>query len=484
MGVQRNFLFSAVLTVSNYIFPFLVYPYVLRVLGVNNIGICNFVDSIVNYAMLVSLLGISVTGTREIAKAKGDPRRLGATFTALFVITAASTLVSTVALVTVTYTVDALQPYRPLLLIGLIKLWGNFLLIDWFYKGIEDFRYITIRTILVKMAYVAAVFILIHQSGDYVTYFLLLCLMVAVNAALNCVQACRMLRFSWDPTLIRRSARPILVLGVYLALNTMYTTFNVMYLGFACGEVQVGYYTTSTKIFQIILAIYTAYSTVVMPRASALLEAGRTDDFRRLIGKSLDGLMLFAIPVAIYMLVFSNGIVNIIAGDQYGGAVWPMRIVMPLLFIIGYEQILIVQILTPMSRDRAILTNSVIGAIVGVALNIVLVGRLASVGSAIVWVAAEVAVLVSAQRFVRICTGIGFPWRRTLLTVLAYLPFMAGGAAMVWAMHDRPVSAAVAGGVLFVIYFLAVQRWVLRNELYHSLAGRLAQALRLEGGEA
>ena len=47
-GVKRNFLYNSVLTLSNYIFPLIVYPYVSRVLGVSNIGICNFVDSIVH----------------------------------------------------------------------------------------------------------------------------------------------------------------------------------------------------------------------------------------------------------------------------------------------------------------------------------------------------------------------------------------------------------------------------------------------------
>lgn len=65
MGIKKNFVFSTVLTVSNYIFPFIIYPYVARVLGVNNIGICNFVDSIVNYAMMISMMGIGIPGVRD-----------------------------------------------------------------------------------------------------------------------------------------------------------------------------------------------------------------------------------------------------------------------------------------------------------------------------------------------------------------------------------------------------------------------------------
>ena len=75
-SIKKNFLYSSILTTANYIFPFLTYPYVSRVLGVNNIGICNFVDSIVNYFILFSMMGIGIVGIREIAKAKNEKKRL------------------------------------------------------------------------------------------------------------------------------------------------------------------------------------------------------------------------------------------------------------------------------------------------------------------------------------------------------------------------------------------------------------------------
>ena len=68
--IKKNFIFSSILTVSNYIFPFIIFPYISRILGVENIGICNFVDSIINYFMLFSMMGFGVVGVREIAAAK------------------------------------------------------------------------------------------------------------------------------------------------------------------------------------------------------------------------------------------------------------------------------------------------------------------------------------------------------------------------------------------------------------------------------
>lgn len=69
--------------------------------------------------------------------------------------------------------------------IGALKLICNYLLIDWLYKGLEEFKYVTIRTILVKTLYVIAVFIFVHQTNDYKIYYLISCLMITVNAVFN-----------------------------------------------------------------------------------------------------------------------------------------------------------------------------------------------------------------------------------------------------------------------------------------------------------
>ena len=43
--IKKNFFFISILTTANYIFPFLTFPYISRVLGVNNIEISNQGDT-------------------------------------------------------------------------------------------------------------------------------------------------------------------------------------------------------------------------------------------------------------------------------------------------------------------------------------------------------------------------------------------------------------------------------------------------------
>lgn len=62
----------------------------------------------------------------------------------------------------------------------------------------------------------------------------------------------------------------------------MYTTFNVAYLGFTSNEVEVGYYTTATKLYTILLALFTAFTSVMIPRMSSLVAENKMEEFKKL----------------------------------------------------------------------------------------------------------------------------------------------------------------------------------------------------------
>ncbi len=479
-SIKKNFLFSTILTASNYIFPFLIFPYVSRVLGVENIGICNFVDSIINYFMLLSMMGISVIGIREIAAAKGNKNELNKTFTSLFVLSLGSTIIALIALLSVILFVEVLLAYKALLYIGIIKLLGNFFLIDWLYRGLEDFKYITIRTIFVKLGYLVAVFALVHAESDYYIYYVLLCLMIAVNAVFNCVKASKIIKLDLKNLSIGQYFTPFIILGVYMFLTSLYTTFNIAYLGFVSGDVEVGYYTTATKFYGIIIAVYTAFTGVMLPRMSTLLSENKHKEFIDLANKSTDMLMTISIPIVIFVFCFSKEIITLFAGDGYSGAVMPLKIVIPLVFIIGYEQILIIQMLTPLKKDKAIFCNSVIGACVGVALNIVLVPQLSSIGSSIVWLISEVIVLISAQYFVFRYIGFNFPYKAMIKNISSYIPFV-GLCIWLHSISDFNSNVLLSVGIILsLFYFVLIQNSVIKNELYLAYQMKIAKYIGIK----
>lgn len=464
MGLKKNVFYSSILTVSNYLFPLLTYPYVSRILGVTNIGICNFVDSIVHYFVLFSALGIGSVGIREIAASRGDKQQLNNTFSNLIFFNTLVTAIALVVYIVAIYAVPQLYEYHDLMWVGVLKIVGNFLLIEWLFKGLEEFKYITNRTILVKILYVISVFVFVRKEEDYDIYFLLMTLMIAINAFFNIWYARKHVIFSLSGINIMKYAKPICILGLYTVLTSMYTTFNTTYLGFISTNEEVGYYTTATKLFSIIIALYTAFTGVMMPRMSNLLAEGNRDEFNRLVNKSINILITFAIPLLIVCITFSSDIIMLLSGPGYEGANIPTMIIMPLLLVIGYNQINIMQIMTPLKAEKYISRNSIIGAFIGIALNFLIVPHLASIGSAITWVTSEFFIMVSSCHCVKKLLGITFPGRELLKNILIYLPAIAISIAIyLYFGMSSFLRLTIASSFIFV-YAVAAQRYYLKDE--------------------
>lgn len=453
--IIRNFMYNSILTVSGYVFPIITYPYVSRVLGVDGIGICNFVDGIINYFILFSALGINLVGIREVAKHKEDSRKLSECFMSIFLFNVLTTILMEIILLIMVVSVDALQPYRNFLLIGAMKLAANLFLVEWFYKGMENFRFITIRAIIVKLLYVVGVFLFVNSKDDCQTYYLMTTLLFMVNAFINWHVLRRFVSVSFKRTGIMTYAKPIVLMGCYSLLTSMYTSFNVVYLGFIAGDTEVGYYVTATKMYTLVIALFSAFTSVMLPHMSVIAGKGDTSVFIRSMRKSSMILFRYAIPATAFLVIFSPEIVRIISGPGYDPAVLPMRVIMPLLLIIGYEQILIIQTLMPMRQDKAVMTNSIIGSVVGLTLNLALVPRLGCLGSAIVWVAAEVGVACSAQLFVRETLSWGFPLGQFLSEALRATPLILSIVAVAVLVPDTGRFVGFGGCALVLgIYYM------------------------------
>ena len=462
MSIKLNFLYSSILTVSNYIFPLITFPYLSRILGPNNIGVCNFIDSVVNLFILFSMMGMGYFAVREIACNNSSSENRSKAFLGLFVLNLITTVFALIVLILCFIFIPRLNQHLDLFIFGAFKLLFNFLLFEWFFRGVEDFKYITNRSLIIKVVYVVSVFILVKDKNDYDIYYILSTLVIAINALFNIIRIKKYIRLKNFVIQIRTYIKPYVIYGMYSFLTSMYTSFNVVFLGFVTNDIQVGYYTTVTKLYGIILAFFTAFTTVMLPRMSSLIAQNNTRHFLSLIDKSLDFLYAVTFPLIIVIFVYSNLIVDIIAGSGLEGAYIPLKIVSILLFINGYEQIIIIQILMPLKKDKSILFNSLAGAIIGLTLNVLLVSSLACIGSSLVWLASEIVVLACGQYFVTKYTRIYFPYKKTSQYLLLSLPLFL----IVYVtdlFFNTQIGSLFINIPIIILYSLFIDIYIMKN---------------------
>lgn len=468
MGVKKNILYSSFLTLSNYIFGLITFPYVTRVLGVSHLGTVDFVTNIVAYFILLASLGITTVGGREVAKVRNNHRDLNHCFSSLLVLNLIFTFAALLVFLILIFSVRQFVEQRDLFLLGALQVLSTTFMVEWLFRGLENFRYITIRNLVIKIFYVIAVFLFVRDSNDYILYFLLTVVSVCINAVVNSWYARRFVHFSWKAVSIKPYLKSSIFLGAYNLLTSMYTTFNVAFLGFMTTSVEVGYYTTALKLYTIVMGLYTAFTTVMMPHGAALLANGEKEKYISLVDKSFEALYTLSFPLLIFCTMLAPQIIEVLAGAQFEGSVTPMRIVMPLLFVVGMAQILALQVIIPIQKDSWTLRASVVGAIVGISLNILLVPRLQAIGTSIALLCTEFSVSILYICVVWRGKFIDLKYKTMLKHVACALPYIAI-CALINSTLNGSWAVLCISGALCGVYFVISQIFVLKNPLFLNL---------------
>ena len=391
-SIKKNFAYKSVLTLSTYLINFITFPYVARVLGVERIGLVNFVDNTVNYFLLFATMGVGLLGVREIAAVKEDKKRRDQVYSSMLALNLLFTLVSLGIYLLCISTIPKLCQYDELFYIGTAKILFTVFLVEWFFTGVENFRYITLRSILIKVLYIISVFLFVRDTSDYRLYFILTVGVVVLNALINQLYIRKFVRVRWNNIQLFKYLKQNVTLGIYTLMTSMYLTFNVMYLGLVSNNTEVGYYTTAFKLYSVILGFFTAFTNVMLPRMSSLLANGEKDRLQELVNRSFSVMATCCIPLILCSMIMAPQIVYILSGPGYEGAILPMRIIMPAAFAVGVAQVLAIQVLMPMKKDKVLLIASIIGAVVSLLINLLVVPSVKSVGSAVVLLCSEMGV--------------------------------------------------------------------------------------------
>lgn len=463
MSIKKNFIYNVILTLSTYVANLIIFPYVSRVLGVENIGAIGFVSNVIQYFILFSTLGISVIGIREIAACEDNKEKRSAVFSSLLSLLFLFTFIVTVIYGVVIFTVPQFSNHKELFFIGTAQLIFSALLIEWFYQGIEQFKFISLRNILLKVLYVIAVFLFVKSKSDYIVYFSLTVGVVVLNALINLSYSRKYISFSLGDIQIKKYFKQIFSLGVYRILTSMYTTFNVIYLGMVCNDMQVGYYYTSTKIFYILMGILGAFTQVMLPRMSSLIADGKIEEFKSMIQKSFNLVFSLTFPVVAFTVIFASQIIYILSGKGYEGAIVPMQIIMPMIFLTGVAQILVIQVLLPLKKDNVILVASIIGAFVGIVSNVLIVKQNGAVGSAIVLLASEIFADLFCFFYIIKKDIIPFPYKGLWFNFLNSIPYIVF-CLLALMIVKSTYFVILLSGLLCLAYFIFSQLFIMKNE--------------------
>ena len=385
-----NFVMNAILTMSQFLFPLITFPYISRILLPTGTGKVSFATSVVSYFALFAQLGIPTYGIRACAKVRDDRKALERTVQELFLINLIMSILAYIVLFLAIAFVPRMRQEKALFLIVGLTILFNAIGMEWLYKALEQYTYITVRSIIFKLIAVVAMFVLVHEQKDYVIYGGISILAASASNVFNFFHAHKYVSIkpvgSYN---FRQHLKPIVIFFAMSCAATIYTNLDTVMLGFMTSDAEVGYYNAAVKIKSILVSVVTSLGVVLLPRASYYVECKLMDKFCRITHVALNFVILISVPLTVYFILFAKEGIFFLSGAEYEASIVPMQIIMPTLLFIGLTNIMGIQTLIPLGKEKVVLYSEIAGAVADLLLNVALIPSMASAGAAIGTVVAE-----------------------------------------------------------------------------------------------
>lgn len=397
-SVKVNYILNLINTGTQMLFPLITFPYVCRVIEADGIGQINFFQSIISYISLFTCLGIPMYAIREIARDRNDVVKMNRTATEILLLHSMLTLVGYIIVAILCLTVPQIQVNIPLFLILSLTIFFTAIGCEWFYQGIEDFKYITIRGLIIKTVSVVLLFIFVKSKTDLLYYG---CYTVFGVLGGNIFNFFRLRKYIHRENIIfselhiKRHVKPVLKVFSFSVVTSIYLQLNTVLLGFLKNALAVGYFAAATKVMQMLLTMSACLGSVMMPRASHLIAENKEDEFNRLIQKSYDFTLAIALPMTIGLIFCAPSLITALCGVKFEHSILPSQIIAPIILMVAISNVFGIQVLFPKGKINIVTLSCGIGAVADLILNLCLIPFFSYIGTSIAYLGAEVATTVS-----------------------------------------------------------------------------------------
>lgn len=424
-SIRKNLVFNFIRSIMSIIFPVITFSYSSRILLPGGIGKINFSQSVISYFALMAAFGINMYGMREAARLRDDKKQLSKFVSEILCINLLSTILSYLLMFITINSVDKLAGYKSLILIYSLTLFLTTIGMEWLYNALEEFEYITIRTVVIQVISLILVFYFVKKEEDFVKYALISVFASSSQNIINFVHIRQYIKFDKNQKMeFKKHLNPIFWLfGMALTVN-LFTNMDTTMLGFLANDRAVGLYETGVKINKMSITLITSVGVVIMPRLSYYIEKRQSDKFQNLVKKAFNIEAMLIIPVTVGLFLLSNQIISIFSGSDFASAAVTMRILTPIVVMIPYNYLINTQIFIPLRKEKAVLFSTGLGAVVNFVGNWILIPIYNENGAALATVITEFAVLLiciyNMKRYLHIQV---LEWKIVLQYLIAVVPF-------------------------------------------------------------
>ena len=384
MKVIKNYLYNLSYQILTIILPIITVPYVTRIFTSEDLGNYGFYNSIVSYFSLFAMLGIGIYGTKQIAAA----RNVSSTFWNIYAIQLTAGILALFVYVITLVSIPKMSGMVPIIL-GIVLL-TKMIDISWLFTGKEDFKKITLRNTMVKVAGVISIFTFIKSSEDLYLYIFLIVIFDFLGQFVMWIPAKKFIkRPSFDTKIIKKNLHPIVLLFLPQVAISLYVVLDRTLLGLLGSYSDVGIYEQGQKLTSILLTVVSSLGAVMLPRVANLLSERKEKEAQNMVRFSFILYNLIIFPMICGLIAINEVFVKLFLGQNFQDVKYVLYIIVFNIMFIGWTNILGYQVLVVRNKNKEFMLSTTIPAIVSVAVNITVIPFFGYIGASITSVVVE-----------------------------------------------------------------------------------------------
>ena len=394
--VLGNFLSLTSLQTINYFLPLIVLPYLIRIIGMGKFGLIAFAQSLVQYFMIFTDYGFSLSATKTISLIGEHKQKINEVFSSVMTVKLIFSAISFLILCVLLFFVPKFKADWLIYVLSFGSVIGSTLFPVWFFQGKEKMSYIAVVNVLSGLIYALCIFIFVDGPEDFLLVPLFNSLLSIISGVLGLYIAFRKFRIEFilqKYTSIKRQLKTGWDIFISILSINAYTTSRVFAVGLLTNNVITGYYSLAEKIANYIKTFpMDSFTRAVFPRISNVFARNKQRAIA-IMYRIQDGITLgfvVSLPLA-YLL--APWIIKIACGETYQEVVLTLRLLLAGVFFVGANNFK-VQFLLVCGKKDLYARIHIAAALIGLPLIFISICQFSYMGAAFTTVLTEAGVFI------------------------------------------------------------------------------------------
>lgn len=395
VGLKKNMVFNVILTLSQTIIPIITFPYISRILLPEGTGTYDFLNSFISYFAMFAMLGIPTYGIKLCASVRDDRLALSKNVQEILIINTVSSAFSIIMLIGCMIFIDKINQDISIAILIAIGLFSQIFGMTWLCSAMEQYAFISIKNTAFSLINLILIFLFVRGKEDLIVYTAIIALSLFLSNVTNVLYLKKYFTFKRVGKYnFRRHIKPILIFFCFTVASTIYSNIDKVMIGFMLDNNSVGLYSVSSKIQHLIVTVIISVNAVLLPRLSYYIEKGKFEEFIGIIKKAVNTALMLAIPSVIFFMFYADDLILFFLKEEYTGSIPSMIILMPTIIFVSLTNLIGLQYLVPLGKEKFVMIGAIIGAVVDVGLNLLLINLIGIEGAAIGTLCAEISIFI------------------------------------------------------------------------------------------